>query len=154
MFQAGDRRQDFATHTTRSLAEGVSRDLQRVWEDCCLPVSTSTVWFVSQRHCTAMCWKQQPWAGVPVLRLLCSGIHRARASFRMEKIIPVCCAVLHCAVLPEVGLSSWDFMMKEEKEWELLTDVCACVCRYVCTLVYIYKPFNVLLCQKSMKIRE
>lgn len=154
MFQAGDRKPDFATRMTRSLADGVSRDLQRVWEDCCLPVRTSTVCFVSQRHCTAACWKHQPWAGVLVLPLLCSGIHRARAAFGMEKITSFPYYVLCCVVLSSqrFAYDAWDYVIKQEKE--LLSHVCACVCRYTSTLVYIFKPFNVLLCHKSMKIRK
>lgn len=57
----------------------------------CLLAPLSAACFVSQRRCTAVCWKHQPWTGVPVLRLLCSGILRARAPFWMEKMTSFLC---------------------------------------------------------------
>lgn len=43
---------------------------------------------------------------------------------------------------------AWDYMIKQEKEGEFLTCVCACVCGYVLMHICIYKPVNALLCQK------
>lgn len=62
----------------------------------------------------------------------------------------MCCAVL-CS--QRFAYDTWDYTMKEEKEGEFLTHVCAWICRYMCTLVYIFKPFNVLLCQKKKSER-